>query len=267
MFLIARTACSRVGKVTWHRWHELQRLAAILGTLLWVSLWPRHWRRTVRQVFARQLLFTGVESVWFTVVLGLLVGMAVVMQAHVWLGKVGLSPMAGPLLVVVVARELGPVLANIIVIVRSGSAMATELGLMKVRGEVRVLEAQGLDPLVYLVMPRALAMVIATFGLAILFIAVAFLGGYFLGRFTGGFHVDTGTFLRSLFRAMQPVDLLNVVVKSVLPALLSGVLCCTAGLDAQSRVTQIPAATKAALGQSLAALFLVAALVSLITYA
>ena len=72
------------------------------------------------------------------------VGITVVVQLVFWVGEAGQSQMLGPLLVAVVARELGPVLINLVVIVRSGSAMATELGVMKISGEVRALEAQGI---------------------------------------------------------------------------------------------------------------------------
>ena len=66
-----------------------------------------------------------------------------------------------------VARELGPLFANFVLIVRGGSAITTELGLMKVGGEVRVLEAQGIEPLPFLVMPRVLAMAVSAFCLTV----------------------------------------------------------------------------------------------------
>jgi osmotically-inducible protein OsmY len=83
----------------------------------------------------------------------------VVVQLAFWVGEAGQSQLLGPLLVAVVARELGPVLINLIVIVRSDSAMTTELGILKINGEVRALEAQGSDPFLQLVMPRVLGTV------------------------------------------------------------------------------------------------------------
>jgi ABC-type transporter Mla maintaining outer membrane lipid asymmetry permease subunit MlaE len=80
--------------------------------------------------------------------------------------------------VAVVARELGPVLINLVVIVRSGSAMTTELGVLKISGGVRALETQGSDPFLHLVMPRVLGTALSTFCLTIVFILVAFASGF-----------------------------------------------------------------------------------------
>ena len=78
------------------------------------------------------------ESIRFILIVAVLVGISVVVQLDVWTGKLGQSQKLGPLLVAVVARELGPLFANFVLIVRGGSAIATELGLMRVGGEVRV---------------------------------------------------------------------------------------------------------------------------------
>src|SRR5438309_11284262 len=136
-----------VGGFAREQWRGGQYLGAVLGTTLFLGAQPRRWRRTVRGGFAQQLLFFGVDSVRFVLVVAVLVGISIVVQLDVWTGKLGQSQKLGPLLVVVVARELGPLFANFVLIVRGGSAIATELGLMKAGGEVRVLEAQGIDPL------------------------------------------------------------------------------------------------------------------------
>ena len=131
----------RLGHTTREYVLEILQSLAVLGAVLVLAMQPRQWRRTVRAVFARQFLFTGVGAAKFTVVLAALAGVLVVVQATVWLGRVGMAHLSGPLLVAVMVRELGPLLANLVVIVNSGGAMATELGLMKLRGDVRVLEA------------------------------------------------------------------------------------------------------------------------------
>jgi len=260
------TVLARTGRVAREQWLDLQYLVAMVGTVLWVSLKPRHWRPTVRNVLARQLLFTGVESLRFTALVAILVGISVVVQTSVWLGKVGLSQMAGPVLVLVVARELGPFLANIIVMIRSGSAIATELAVMKVTGEVRVLEAQGIEPFIYLVMPRVLAMLVATFCLTLVFITLAFAGGYLFGALNGDILLGPMMFLSSVAKSVQPVDVLNIFAKSIIPAMLTGVICSMEGLRAGNRLTEAPLAAKRALSRSVVMLFFVFALISLLTY-
>src|SRR5207253_7764314 len=156
------------------------------------------WSRTIRGVFARQLFSFGLESVRFIVILAVLVGISVVVQLGVWTGKFGQSEKLGPLLVAVVVRELGPLFANFVLIVRGGSAIATELGLMKIGGEVRVLEAQGVEPLLFLVMPRVLAMALSAFCLTVIFVFVAFASGYGFGALVGHANTNPVVFLNSV---------------------------------------------------------------------
>ena len=256
----------RLGAAVWAQWDEVQHLAAVLGTTLFLSLQPRRWRRTVRRVLARQILFFGLESVPFILIVGVLVGISVVVQLDVWTGKLGQSRTLGQLLVLVVVRELGPLFANFVLIVRGGSAITTELGIMKVGGEVRVLEAQGIEPFLFLVMPRVLAMAVSAFCLTVIFVLVAFASGYGFGALVGQANADPVVFLNSVFKAVHPFDAIGFLVKCLLPALLTGVICSTEGLSVEGGVTQLPLAAKRALARSLGALFLTSAVVSLLAY-
>ena len=245
---------------------EARYLAAIVGAVLFLGAQPRQWRRTVRKVFARQLLFFGVESVRFISVLAVLVGVSVVVQLDVWTGRLGQSQKLGPLLVAVVAQELGPLFANFVLIVRGGSAIAAELGLMKAGGEVRVLEAQGIEPLPYLVMPRALAMAVSAFCLTVIFVVAAFASGFGFGALIGQTNPDPSVFINSVFKAVHPFDAIGFLVKCLVPALLTGVICSAEGLSVEGGATEVPFAVKKALARSLGALFLTSAAVSLLTY-
>jgi phospholipid/cholesterol/gamma-HCH transport system permease protein len=239
---------------------------AVMLSVLRLAAKPTTWRRTVRDVLARQILFSGVEATPFTVVVAFLVGISVVVQAQLWLGRVGQTQLLGPVLVAVVLRELGPLLANIIVIGRSGNAIAAELGHMRLSGEVRVLDAQGLDPLVYLVVPRALATMIAVLCLTVLFIFVCLFSGYWFGWLLGARTGGILAFLDSVARAIGPWDVFNVVAKSLLPGLLAGVICATEGLSVADTITDVPKAIARAVQWSVVMLFLISALISLATY-
>jgi phospholipid/cholesterol/gamma-HCH transport system permease protein len=247
-------------------WRAVQYIAAVLATTLFLAAQPRRWRRTVRSAFARQVLLSGVQSIRFVLIVAVLVGISVVVQLDVWTGKLGQSQKLGPLLVVVVARELGPLFANFVLIVRGGSAIATELGLMRAGGEVRVLEAQGIDPLLFLVMPRVLAMAVSAFCLTVIFVLVAFASGYGFGALIGQANTDPAVFLDAVFKAVHPGDGFGFLVKCLLPALLTGVICSTEGLSVEGGVTEVPLATKRALARSLGALFVISAAVSLLIY-
>jgi phospholipid/cholesterol/gamma-HCH transport system permease protein len=262
-----RKTLAGAGRFAREQWNEVQYLAAVLGTTLFLSAQPQHWRRTTREAFKWQFFFFGVESTRFIFAVAVMVGLSVVVQLGVWTGKLGQSQKLGPLLVVVIARELGPLFANFVLIVRGGSAIVTELGIMKVGGEVRALEAQGLDPLLFLVMPRVLALAAASFCLTVIFVLVAFVSGYGFGRFFGHANVDPAVFLSSVFKAARPSDAIAFLVKCLLPALLTAVICSTEGLSVEGGVTQVPLAAKRALTRSLFTLYRTSVAVSVLAYA
>ena len=256
----------RLGAEVWAQWDELRHTAAVIGTVLYVCVQPQHWVRTVRKAFARQVLSIGVEPLWFVGAVAIFVGISVVVQLTFWVGEAGQSQLLGPLLVAVVARELGPVLINLIVIVRSDSAMTTELGVLKINGEVRALEAQGSDPFLQLIVPRVLGTAVSTFCLTIVFILVAFASGYLFAAWMGMGSRDLLLFADTVSGAIQPKDVFNILAKSILPALFASASCCLGGLGVGGSVTEIPQATQRALTRSVAGLFVISAAVSLLTY-
>ena len=251
--------------MVWLQGEELQHAAAVIGTVLYLCARPRYWGRAARDRVARQVLAVGVESIGFVCTIAVLVGISVVVQLAFWTGKAGQSQMLGPLLVTVVARELGPLLVNIVVIVRSSSVMVTELGILTAGGEVQELDAQESDPFVHLVMPRVLAVAISTFCLTIVFILVSLASGYLFGAWFGKGSRDVWFFTGTVLHALHPGDVASIIAKSTLPALFTSASCCVGGLDVQT-VKDIPGATQRALTRSVAGLFVISALISLITY-
>ena len=259
-------AIDRLGEKVWVQWDELRHAAAVIGTVLYVCVRPRSWVRTVRNMFARQVLAIGVEPLGFVCGVAVFVGISVVAQLTFWVGEAGQSQLLGPLLVAVVARELGPVLTNIVVVVRSSSAMAAELAVLKISGEVRALEAQGSDPFLYLVMPRVLGMAVSTFCLTIVFILVAFASGYLFAAWVGKGSHDMLLFADTVSSAVRPNDVFSILAKSILPALFASASCCIGGLGVGGSVTEILRAMQRAVTRSVAGLFVISAVVSLLTY-
>jgi phospholipid/cholesterol/gamma-HCH transport system permease protein len=259
-------AIGRLGEKVWAQWDELRHAAAVIGTVLCVCVRPRSWVHTVRNTFARQILAIGVEPLGFVCGVAVFVGISVVAQLTFWVGEAGQSQLLGPLLVAVVARELGPVLTNIVVVVRSSSAMAAELAVLKISGEVRALEAQGSDPFLYLVMPRVLGMAVSTFCLTIVFILVAFASGYLFAAWVGKGSHDMLLFADTVSSAVRPNDVFSILAKSILPALFASASCCIGGLGVGGSVTEILRAMQRAVTRSVAGLFVISAVVSLLTY-
>lgn len=262
----SRRKIGRLGERVWAQWDELRHAAAVIGTALGLCLQPRHWTRPVRKAFARQALAIGVEPLLFVGAVAAFVGVSVVAQLTYWVGEAGQSHLLGPLLVAVLVRELGPMLINLVVIVRSGGAMTTELGVLKINGDVRALETRGGDPFLMLVMPRVLGMAVSTFCLTIVFILVALASGYLFAASLGEGSRDLPLFADTVANAVQPKDILNILAKSILPALFASASCCIGGLGVGESFTEIPPATQRALTRCVAGLFFISAAVSLLTY-
>jgi len=261
MVWLAKTGESAIGRTRW-----VLGLAAVVWTVLRVSARPRYWSRPVRDVLARQILFTGIEAVSFMTLAACAAGIVIVVQAQLWLTKVGQASMLGPMLAVIVIREVAPLIANFIVIGRSGAAISTELGNMKIEGEVRVLDAQGLDPFIYLVVPRVLGMAVSVFCLAVVFIIASLAVGFVCGALMGAKMGSPALFTESVLKAIRPEDVINLLAKTVVTGLVTGAICCIEGLSVGAAITEVPQAATRALVRSVGALFIIAALVSLLTY-
>ena len=254
-----------VGRVVVRQVRDLRHVLAVGATVAMLAVRPHNWPRTTRDVLSRQLLFTGIQAIGLVLAVACVMGVSVVLQAQLWLSKVGQRALLGPLLMVLIVREVAPVLANLVVILRSAGAVAAEMANMKLSGEVHVLDGQGLDPLLYLVMPRMVAMMIATIGLSLLFAVVSLSSGFLFGT-TIGVRVRPGEFADSIFAAVGTTDVVNLLVKSALPAAATAVICCVEGLGVAGATTEVPRATTRGLERSVIAMFVISAVVSMLTY-
>lgn len=115
-------------------------------------------------------------------------------------------------------------------------------------------------------MPRVLGVAVSTFCLTIVFILVAFASGYLFGACLGIGSRDVWFFADTVLNALHPKDIAGLLAKSIFPALFTGASCCIAGLGVGNALTDIPRATQRALTRSIAGLFIISAIVSLLTY-
>lgn len=260
------TWLSRIGERTLQAWNRWTRVVATAAIAVAHALHARTWRLPVRAVLARQILFTGVEALPFVTMVAVVIGLAVVLQTQVQLSRLGQTALIGPILAAVVVREAGPLLVNFVVIMRSGTAIASELSTMKLTGQLRVLDSQGVDPFPYLAMPRAIGVASAVVALAIYFVALSLASGYVVGLLIGAPIEPWDRFVDEIAAAVLPSDVLNVLAKTWIPGLLTGVICTLEGLDVQAAWTEIPQAATRGVVRSVSALFLVVVIVSLVTY-
>ncbi len=221
-------------------------------------------RRAKLNVLYKQVYFTGIEAFSIVFWLALILGIIVVTQVISILPKIGGEHFIGQIMVWVVIRELGPLFAAIIVIARSGTAIASELGSMKVHNEVLALEVMGINPDHYLVMPRVIGAAISIFILTLYFEAVTILGGYLLAGF--GERLAFDEYISSILNAMGFLEIGVSLLKSILFGLMIGAVCCYHGLMVGKSITEIPQKTTKAVMGSFFMVFVVDAIVTVIFF-
>jgi phospholipid/cholesterol/gamma-HCH transport system permease protein len=216
------------------------------------------------KVVMRQVLFTGVQALPFVAGISLLVGAIVVVQSLSQLARFGAEGLVGKIFVVAVVRELGPLLTAIVVIGRSGTAIAAELATNRVSGEIDALEIMGIDPYHYVVVPRVAATVIALFGLTVFFDLGAVLGVFAMAALK--ITLPISVFLRYVLGALSATDLYISAGKSVVFGLAIAILCSYHGLAVRPTPTEIPRAVTRAVVRAIGVVFLTSSVISLVFY-
>ncbi|AZV39978.1 ABC transporter permease [Komagataeibacter xylinus] len=226
-----------IGRLTRHQVRfTLLLIGAGWGTLR-ESLRPNSWRRPVIYEFRatlRQVIGGGFLSIVITATLA---GLMVVSQAAYWLGYAGMAQMTGSILVSVLVREIAPILVGIILMGRSGMLSLTEIGMMVLGGEVRGLQARGIDPFLALVMPRTFAFTVGGFTLGMIFAVVSLLMGFVVAHASGAITSSVWTFFFNVLAAMTTWDYLIIPLKFVLVGFFVGLGACISGLTVSSNDT------------------------------
>jgi phospholipid/cholesterol/gamma-HCH transport system permease protein len=179
-------------------------------------------------------------------------GFAIIGQAVTLLSQVGATSFLGTIMVGVVVRELGPLFSAMLVLSRSGTANVIELGTARSQGEVEALEALGIDPIHYLVLPRVIGMALGVFALTIYFIMGALFSGY-LWAFLQNVPLLPGEYFRQLAAALNSLDFAILALKSCAFGISIAVITCYHGLARPLQLEEVSRATIGAVAQSIIA--------------
>ena len=226
---------ARIGRAVRSHASFILRLASLGAGVVLDGIRPATWRRTVRGEFRRALRQAVGGGLSTTLVTAALIGLVMVSQALYWLGQAGQEGLIGPILVTVLVREVAPVLVGLIVMGRSGVVIVSEIGGLQIGGQVHALAAQGLDPFLLLVLPRAAALAIACFTLGIVFVVAALLTGFIAGSLVGAVHIPIGSFLERVLLAMHAGDFAVFPGKMIVIGLLVALTACLTGLTASAQ--------------------------------
>ena len=222
-----------------------------------------HQFRSLRATIFNQIYFTGVHALKLVMVVSVLLGGTVIIQAMKNFPKFGIEAFLSNLLVIIIARELGPLVTAVIVISRSGSAIAAEIATQKQNQEIRALELMGIDTNLYIVIPRIIASIISIFTLIALFDIAAFFGGYLISLTS--IYIPIGEFSRGIILALSTQDLLVMLIKSTVYGVLVPLICCYYGFK-PTTFFHIPIFVSKAVVRTLLVIFLINAVLSALFY-
>lgn len=221
------------------------------------------WRQIV-EVISAQIFFTGVQALPLVLGLAIITGGLVLLQSVSNLQFFGGSNWLGQVLVVILVRELGPLLTALVVIARSGTAVASEIGNMRANREIDALEVMGINPLSYILFPRLVGGVISLVCLSFFFIAAALVGGYAVSFFA--IELPAGFYFESLAQSLSMVDAILFLLKTSVSGLMIFMIASLCGLGVQRSPTEVPIATTQAVVRSIMAVVVFHFSVSLLFY-
>ncbi len=255
----------RLGRIVLDRLSALKSIWTILAFSLSSFLFSFNLgRRATVKVLFKQVYFTGFQAIPIISRIALFLGLIIVTQLLNILPGLGGEGLVGGVLVWVVIREVGPLFAAVIVIARSGTAMASELGTMKIANQLSTLEIMGIDPKHYLVMPRVIGTAISLFVLTFLFNVITILGGYLLAGF--GRSMTFSVYISSVLAAMGLMEVGVSLLKSLVFGLIIGTVCCYNGLMVGKSITQIPQQTTKSVISSISSIFIADAIITFIFF-
>jgi len=207
-------------------------------------------RHVIWPLIYHEIARAGLRLLPMFLFMAVALGLLVIGQTVSWLSRVGAINYLGTIMVVVVVRELGPLLAVLLVLARIGTANVIELGTARAMGEVEALEALGIDPVHHLVMPRVLGLALGVFALTVYLILGAVFSGY-LWAFLQNVPLRPSAYFHQLTESLSGLDFALVAVKTISFGFIIAIVTCYHGLAQPLRLEEVSYATVRAMAQSI----------------
>lgn len=211
-----------------------------------------------------QLDFVGVGSIFIVSLTGMFTGMVFAQQTGRAFELFDAESLVGPTVALTITRELGPVFTALMVTMRAGSAMCTELGTMRVTEQVDALETMAVNPIQYLLVPRVLAGLIMVPTLTMLFNTTGMAGAYFVSVTIKG--ISAGTFLARTQQWLDPEDIFEGLIKGAVFGLCVSLIACFKGYNASGGAKGVGQATTQAMVGSALAIFILDYIVGVVLH-
>jgi phospholipid/cholesterol/gamma-HCH transport system permease protein len=216
------------------------QLAELLGELA-IAVRSRIWRL---KLVAQQIVAIGYGSQTVVIVTGAFTGAVFTFQMYGKLKDYGGESSVGAIVSVALCRELGPVLAGLMVAGRVGASMAADIGTMKVTEQIDALRVMGVHPVDYLVLPRFIAMMVSMPLLVAESISFGLVAAYLVG--VHGFDIPYRWFVDHLVQHTNIEDLATGMIKGLVFGIIITVVSCHQGLSAEEGAVGVGRGTTSA---------------------
>lgn len=246
----AETPLELVGGAGLIAWRDVAGLFALAGeTAYWCLAAPFRGRVPALEPIIRHLVRFGAQGLPIVGLIGLLMGIALAINASYQLAPLGALLYVANLVGVALTRELGPLITAIVVAGRSGAEIAAEIGTMQVSEEVDALRTMGLNPVRFLVVPKVVGLFIALPLLTAYADLVGVFGGYAIG--VGVFKLSSETYVSQTLWAVTNRDFVSGLGKSAVFAVLIGLVGCHRGFLVEGGAEGVGRATTSAVVTSI----------------
>ena len=253
---VVHQAIEAIGKTFYNFVEEVGGLSTMLFD---IGKWTVRPPFRVVNLFA-QLDFVGVGSVLIVLLTGVFSGMVFAQQSWRAFDMFNAESLVGPTVSLTITRELAPVFSALMVTMRAGSAMCTELGTMRVTEQVDALETMAVNPIQYLLVPRVLAGLIMLPMLTMIFDLAGMGGGYFVAVIVKG--LSAGTFRARTHEWLDPEDITEGLIKAAVFGLFITLVACYKGYNASGGAKGVGQATTQAMVSSALGIFILDYLVA-----
>jgi phospholipid/cholesterol/gamma-HCH transport system permease protein len=211
---------------------------------------PIRWKRVINQAAE-----VGVRALPILSLITFFIGLILALQSAYELRKLGALSLVATAVAITVTREIGPLITAILVIGRSGSAFAAEIGTMRVTEEIDALETMAIDPTEFLVVPKFAAMIIMMPCLTLWSNAMGILGGALFGVTEAGF--TWSRYLHASLDALLLHDITTGLIKSIMFGIAITAVGCYEGLSTTGGAEEIGRSTTRAVVLSIFMVILV----------
>jgi len=232
-------------------------------TLKAVGSFVKHWKVSAR-ILVMQILFTFVQAMGISSMLALGIGAAVNVIGIPFLERISQQQLIYSLLIIIITRELGPLLTAFIVIARSATAIATEIAGMVINHEIEAYISVGVDPIEHLVVPRFLGVTISLVLLNIYFSVFGLAGSYMIVRVFSDLSADY--YFSNLLQNLSIHDIFMSVIKSVAFGMIISIVAVTEGLSVERARTEVPIAGLKAVSNAFVGCIVVAIILTTMYY-